>query len=504
MSATDSALIIGVGKYPPGIKSLPAVAADVREVGNLLGSENGEFKNGTIAVLTDEQASRAAVLQALEATLLRANGGGTTFVYMAGHGTLKDGQYYFLPQDSKKTGIEATAIPLPAIKALFDKSPSNRLFLWLDFCHSGGILARSFDAPDEGSAEASLARTLNVVSGEGRIIMCACTSEQSAYEGPLHGHYTQHLLAGLRGAALNANGEVTLASLHEYIDTQLASDQQTPMLYGTMRGRIVLMHSRSVASTPPPSVPATGPVTPGSGLVVVKDTGKLVMLEGRFYPADRVHQEANGLVIFEVATEEPQQEANIRGLQGDRFNRSKNVAFAHRNDGGIAKIKEISSEYRGDKLVWIISLQPEPAETYSSVMSEVATRVGSKNYTPDAIAELRARRLLLGETLPRDSQNGGSMLEILVQGMSGPMKATVAVLSSLQPRPTGDPTAYLNHARLSMVYALKASGVFEHILELNVGPLVDNKVRVRCRGRRRQIITNRPAPEFEIEGNCPL
>lgn len=46
MSNDNRALIIGVGQYPSGIKKLPAVAADVREIGNLLGSEDGSFKGG--------------------------------------------------------------------------------------------------------------------------------------------------------------------------------------------------------------------------------------------------------------------------------------------------------------------------------------------------------------------------------------------------------------------------------------------------------------------------
>jgi hypothetical protein len=36
------------------------------------------------------------------------------------------------------------------IKASFDASLSQRAFLWLDFCHSGGILSRDLGgAPDD-------------------------------------------------------------------------------------------------------------------------------------------------------------------------------------------------------------------------------------------------------------------------------------------------------------------------------------------------------------------
>jgi hypothetical protein len=318
MSNDNRALIIGVGQYPSGIKKLPAVAADVREIGNLLGSKDGSFEGGKITVLVDGDASREAILKELRLVLLNAASDQTTFVYMAGHGSLKDGRYYFLPHDTDRKALSTTAIPLTEIKELFEKSPSERLFMWLDFCHSGGILARGEDAPTEASAEESIARTLSVVKGEGRVIMCACTPEQSAYEGPTHGHYTQYLLSGLKGASANNSGEVTPNSLHDYLDQQMGSDQQTPVLHGTMRGRIVLMHSRSVSPTSPPAATPSKPAKKAINEVVVTDTGKLILVNDHFYHAVRVHHEAGGRIKLEIATENAEQEANLTALKGGR------------------------------------------------------------------------------------------------------------------------------------------------------------------------------------------
>ena len=46
----NRALVIGVSKYPGAITNLPAVAADVREIGKILGSENAVFANDNIGV----------------------------------------------------------------------------------------------------------------------------------------------------------------------------------------------------------------------------------------------------------------------------------------------------------------------------------------------------------------------------------------------------------------------------------------------------------------------
>jgi hypothetical protein len=497
MSKKNSALIIGVGQYPTGIKKLPAVAADVREIGNLLGSEGGNFKSGEIKVLADTDASRDAILNELRTVLLQATPDQTTFVYMAGHGSLKDRRFFFLPHDTDRNALAETAIPLTEIKEMFDHSPSERLFMWLDFCHSGGILARGDNAPTEASASESIARTLSVVKGEGKVIMCACTPEQSAYEGPSHGHYTQYLLSGLKGAAANSSGEVTPNSLHDYLDQQMGSDQQTPVLHGT-----VLMHSRSVSSARPVS-----PFKPVNNAVTVADTGKLVLLDDHFYHADRVQHEAGGLIKLEIATENAEQEANLSGLKGGRLGRSDSVSFAHRNDGTIANVKDVSSEYRGDKLVWSISLQPEPSERFSTFTTEISTTDGGKSYSADDIAALRGRRLLLND--PPLAPTGrtatsSSMLEMLIQGMNLPIKVKQGILPNMKPVPTGDPTEFLEVARLTMVYMLKVSGVFEHILELSVGPLSGNSVHVRCRGKRRAFFMNVPAKEVVIDGDCAL
>lgn len=426
---------------------------------------------------------------------------------MAGHGSLKDGRYYFLPHDTDRKALPTTALPLTEIKELFEQSPSERLFMWLDFCHSGGILARSENPTEASAEEESIARTLSVVKGEGRIIMCACTPEQSAYEGPTHGHYTQYLLSGLKGAAANNSGEVTPNSLHDYLDQQMGSHQQTPVLHGTMRGRIVLMHSRSVSSVSPPATALKKPAEKANNEVVVNDTGKLILLNDHFYHADRVHHEAGGLIKLEIATENPEQEANLTALKGGRLGRPDSVSFAHRNDGTIAYIKDVSSEYRGDKLVWTISLQPEPPEKFSSFTSEVSTTHNGKSVTADDIAEMRGRRLLLNDPPPAPfgrTALSSNMLEMFIQGMNIPIKVKQDILPGMKPVPIGDPTEFLQIARLTMVYMLKISGVFEHILELSVGPLSGNSVHLRCRGKRRALFMNVPAKEVVIDGDCAL
>ena len=46
--------------------------------------------------------------------------------------------------------------------------------------------------------------------------------------------------AAAKGAAAN-QGEVTVSSLYDYIDREVGSNQQRPMMFGKMIGRVVLI-----------------------------------------------------------------------------------------------------------------------------------------------------------------------------------------------------------------------------------------------------------------------
>lgn len=238
----ERALVIGISDYPPPIRKLPAVANDVREMATLLGSDNGQFPAQNVLRLTDAEATSQKVIEAIETTFASVQPDDSVFAYMAGHGAVVGGDYYFVAHNTNAQDIPSSGLPLTKIKTAFDASPSQRAFLWLDFCHSGGIIPRDLTVePDDPEV---ISRALEVVQGQGKLIIAACTPAQSAWESPAVGHglFTDAVLRGLKGEAAN-KGEVTINSLFDYIDKTMGSDRQRPMMFGQMTGRVVLMHS---------------------------------------------------------------------------------------------------------------------------------------------------------------------------------------------------------------------------------------------------------------------
>ena len=238
----ERALAIGISDYPPPIPKLPAVANDVREMAILLGSDKGQFPTNNVLRLTDAGATSEKVIEAIESTFAKVRPDDAVFAYMAGHGAVVGGKYYFVAHNTNVQDIPSTGVPLKRIKEIFDGSPSQRAFLWLDFCHSGGIIPR--DLSTEPDDEVIISRDLKVVQGQGKLIIAACTPPQSAWESAAvrHGLFTDALLKGLRGEAAN-KGEVTINSLFDYISRRMESDSQRPMMFGQMTGRVVLMYS---------------------------------------------------------------------------------------------------------------------------------------------------------------------------------------------------------------------------------------------------------------------
>jgi uncharacterized caspase-like protein len=208
--------------------------------------------------MRDSEAIRTKVITALKQVLAGAQANDTVFVYLAGHGAIDSGDYYFVPYDTNVGALASTGLPLAQIRDLFDQSASHQVFLWLDFCHSGGILARSTIGADDREL---INRTLNVVQGKGKVILAACTESQSAWEDSRIGHglFTDALLRGLKGEA-EAGGEVTANSLFDFIDREVGSHRQRPMYFGKLTGRIVLMHyRRATTKTPTQQGPAKKP-----------------------------------------------------------------------------------------------------------------------------------------------------------------------------------------------------------------------------------------------------
>jgi hypothetical protein len=494
--SNQRALVIGVSNYPNPKDKLPAVAADVREMAKVLSSRNGTFASKSIKVLADNEATRDSVLAAL-VSAFEGSEAETVFVYIAGHGMQIGGKYYYVAYD---TANESTAVPLATIKALFDSTKSRRAFLWLDFCHSGGILARG-DSEDIDIIK----REIGVVSGHGKVIVAACTAAQLSYESSTlgHGFFTHALLRGLQGEAKSSQGEVTAHSLYEFIDHQVTNQRQQPVFFGETTGRIVLAYY-PVSSEVPVNKPLLTKTVKKKGKNNANKSGTWVMLGDHFFLADSVRHTADNKIEFKVTTANGPEAAIFAALRAKPYGASSVLPFAVNTEAQLVRVQAIESISSDDKQVWSLTMTVNNDRYGSNI--EMNYNVGNKTYSVDDIARLRAGRILINDPAPHTRSNRGysvddSILSWIEGTGSYPIKD--CIVRNVYSRHGTNPE-WITFARLSAVFILKAAGIVEHVVELNIDLTKDGTVKVKFRGQRARQYTNTPPTIIEIDGECSL
>src|SRR4051812_13606694 len=105
---------------------------------------------------------------------------------------------------------------------------------------------------------------------------------------------------------------------------------------------------------------------------------------------------------------------------------------------------------------------------------------------------MKAGRLLLNDPPPpektaRRSFSESHMLEIAIHSGNSGYAVEGCIFRELYPKLKDDPTQFLEQSRLAAIFALKASQIFEHIVDLRLGPLSNGQLEVFCRGQRRQV-----------------
>ena len=143
-------------------------------------------------------------------------------LYIAGHGTAKNGDYYFIPSNFRYTdasAVLAQGISKADILQFMSNIKAGKTVILLDTCNSGAFLN---DSGTRGFEEKTAMERL--VRATGQAVLMASSDTQSAMEGyEGHGVFTYVLLQALSGKAdANRDGYTTLGELAAYIEEQVS------------------------------------------------------------------------------------------------------------------------------------------------------------------------------------------------------------------------------------------------------------------------------------------
>ena len=258
-SRGDRALLIGINRYPDNtINDLQGTINDARNMRDLLVGHLG-FDANQILLLTDEQATRAGILEGIRDWLVAGTKpGARALLYFSGHGYRQrdqdgdepDGRDEALvPHDARLTSTMsnparyANLILDDEIGALFDDLVDRQAYLIVDSCFSGTI-TRSLGAPDphavrtllprHGAGDATGLRSTRpsatdpgFVERKGNLVAwTAVSSNQLALEDleahPPQGFFTGRFVRGIaeRRADRDRDGRIVHSELLDYVRSE--------------------------------------------------------------------------------------------------------------------------------------------------------------------------------------------------------------------------------------------------------------------------------------------
>ncbi len=196
-----------------------------------------------VTVLTEGQATRKGILDALGAMASQVMPESTVVCYFSGHGyTVNAGfgkQYFLMPNGYNMEDLINTAISSSEFMSKLQNIKAQKMLVLLDCCYAGGIDNEEVKAkaPSLQIAKAPLpASAINVLSqGHGRVIISSCKEMEVSYTGDPYSQFTQALVEAFAGAeASSQDGYVRAADLALYAAKtvpQYTKDRQHPDLH---------------------------------------------------------------------------------------------------------------------------------------------------------------------------------------------------------------------------------------------------------------------------------
>jgi hypothetical protein len=231
--AAKWALLVGVEHYQrEDVAPLRYAKADVQAVARALAQTCGVPEEHIFLLAGDDDPSaeptRPNLTFRLEWLARKVQPGDLFVFYFSGHGMVKQGRSLLLTAESDARSaetLEDTAYPVERLQQLLRRVEASQVLLFVDACRNdpAGGRGAGDNALDEEFARSVVVRPRGASSaeseGEGAAVFYACKVGQRAYDWPSKGRgfFSVFVEEGLRGAAADAQGRVTVDGLEEYL-----------------------------------------------------------------------------------------------------------------------------------------------------------------------------------------------------------------------------------------------------------------------------------------------
>lgn len=262
-----------------------------------------------------------------------------------------------------------------------------------------------------------------------------------------------------------------------------------------------------VKDSPTTKATATPQVESQSSGEVLTSSGSWMKLGDGYFEALKFERRGASALHIEAEPKSSEQEATFNRLRPDPQGfRRDTIPFAFQNDGGFARVDNVSSVSQSGKNIWTFELTVE--EIQGGHWTDMSFSSNGKTYTSDDVAELKAGRILINDPPPparrRSRGFDHDFLESMVNsGMSAKVKTDECLIQRIL---KGSDVRHedLVSARLEAVFTLKAAAIVEDILELSLGPVAEGGLPVKFRGVRHRRNGYEESETIKVSGVCNL
>jgi hypothetical protein len=254
-----------------------------------------------------------------------------------------------------------------------------------------------------------------------------------------------------------------------------------------------------------------------SSTEVESDPGEFALLDpsdGKLYfiPVQNACWDSTEISL-ELLPELSEDAAFLRSLRNDfpGIVPVRNIfAFALGEDAAWVSPQKIAQKLSGSQTVWEVVLKKDGSGQNDNFLGDVTF----ENISPDQIAEMRARRILLDEKLeelPEHFQNrtgpaglaNQATLEMFIRKGNG-FQIPQSAIPFLYRSVGQTVRKFEKFARLISVLHLKLSGTVEDVLQLDLKLLNPWQLQVRFEGYLPRRAINVAPSTIQVNGICPL
>jgi uncharacterized caspase-like protein len=195
---------VGVSEYAESGLNLDYAARDAEAIAGLVKRRGGALYDPVPpTALTDGDATRARVIEALKSAAARTRPQDTLVLFLAGHGAMVGQRYDFIPHDFRRRApsidddVRAQGLPVDTLTETLGSAKALKRALIHDTCASGGALAVVL----KGRSRVGFRKTIEQqarTKGIFTIAASAATTEAQESAKLGHGVLSFALLAGLK------------------------------------------------------------------------------------------------------------------------------------------------------------------------------------------------------------------------------------------------------------------------------------------------------------------